>query len=135
MSEPEDAETTRSALVVEDDALQAMDLAETLTAIEIRVIGPFARSAEALAALRTETPSFALLDVELSDGDCLPVADVLAARGAPFAFLSGRDDHVPAWLDRYGDRILLPKPYRPSQIANLIARLVGDGSAKTADGT
>lgn len=123
-----DAEPARMALIVEDDAFQAMDLADTVSALGVRVLGPFASAKEALTALEDVTPHLAFLDVELSDGDCLPVADALAARGAPFAFLSGRDEQVPTWLDRYGDRILLPKPYRPSQIAHLVDRLLNASS-------
>jgi PAS domain S-box-containing protein len=76
-------------LVVEDEALVAMALRESLSELGYSVIGPFSRIAEALLALRNARVDAAVLDVNLGGEVVYPLADVLAADQVPFIFVTG----------------------------------------------
>jgi PAS domain S-box-containing protein len=78
-------------LLVEDEALVAMMIQECLGDFGYQVVGPIATATE--AAVRAEDGNFeaAVLDINLGDGAVYPIADMLAARGVPFVFVTGYD--------------------------------------------
>ena len=76
-------------LVLEDEALIALDLQDGLQDSGYRVAGPFTTCADALSWLQTETPDVAILDTVLKDGPCREIALALAARDVPFLIYSG----------------------------------------------
>ena len=76
-------------LLVEDEALTGMMMSDMLTDLGFEVIGPFARVDEAVAAAEREAFDAAVLDVNLDGEMVYPVADVVAARGLPFVFVTG----------------------------------------------
>lgn len=76
-------------LVVEDEALVAMMLTDTLTELGFEVVGPFRKVAEAMAAVDKRELHAALLDVNLGGERVYPLANLLQARGIPFAFVTG----------------------------------------------
>ena len=51
-----------------------------------------------------------------------PVADVLAERGVPFAFITGYGKDVLPPV--YRDRPLLQKPFRPQTVLAMLAMLI-----------
>ena len=55
-------------VVLEDEALIALDLQDGLQDSGYRVAGTFTTCAEALSWLQTETPDVAILDTVLKDG-------------------------------------------------------------------
>src|SRR6185295_10525742 len=96
-------------LVVEDEALIAMDLQALLEDAGYRVLGPVNSPKAALAALESEEPDLALLDVNLGGTDVFVVADALAKLNAPIIFLTG---HTAQRLpEDHRHRPLLAKPY------------------------
>src|ERR1700754_190383 len=76
-------------LLVEDEVLVSSVIQETLTNLGCKVIGPAPSVATALAALDDEHVDLALIDLALRGELGLPVADVLADKGIPFAFVTG----------------------------------------------
>ena len=74
----------RSVLVVEDEALVALDMEETLKAAGLHVMGPAASVAEAMALLEAGTPDAAILDLNLRGELVTPVARKLREIGVPF---------------------------------------------------
>jgi CheY-like chemotaxis protein len=80
---------TRRVLVVEDEELVAMMLADMLQELNCRVLGPAGELTQALALARDGALDAALLDVSLGGRASFPVAEALRARGVPFAFMSG----------------------------------------------
>jgi CheY-like chemotaxis protein len=80
-------------LIVEDEYLIAMDLADRLGDLGAEVIGPAGSVAEALAVVAAEGNRIdgAVLDVNLRNERVYPVADALAAQGIRFVFASGYD--------------------------------------------
>lgn len=80
-------------LIVEDEYLIAMDLADRLADLGADVIGPAGSVAEALAIVTAQGNRIdgAVLDVNLRNERVYPVADALRAQGVPFVFASGYD--------------------------------------------
>ncbi|MGA7789073.1 MAG: response regulator [Xanthobacteraceae bacterium] len=78
-------------LLVEDEALVAMMIQETLTEFGFQVIGPVGTASEALAAAREKHVDAAVLDINLGDGLVYTVAEILGKRGVPFVFVTGYD--------------------------------------------
>ena len=76
-------------MIVEDEALVAMAVGETLTELGFSVVGPFSRVAEAARALGQRDIDAAILDVNLGGELVYPLADILAAREIPFIFVTG----------------------------------------------
>jgi DNA-binding response OmpR family regulator len=110
-------------LVVEDELMIAMLFESILDASsECTVIGPFARVTPALEAARNEPLDAALLDIHLAGEPVFPVADLLAERGVPFAFVTGYSKDVLPPL--YRERPLLQKPFRPQTVLSTLAMMI-----------
>ena len=78
-------------LLVEDEALVAMMIQESLGDFGYQVIGPIGTASEATARAKDGHFEAAVLDINLGDGAVYPIADILAARGVPFVFVTGYD--------------------------------------------
>ena len=101
-------------LVVEDNPLIATDLETLLREFGCDVIGPFRDPAGAFAAVRTEKPQAAVLDINHDGGHTFELADALALSEVPFVFLSGHSrDILP---ERHRERPFVDKPYRVSTL-------------------
>lgn len=112
-------------MVVEDDALVALDLETMLLMAGCEVVGPLARLDQALTAALSAEFDGALLDIHLRGMLVYPVADVLVSRRIPFMFLSGysyRD--LP---ERFSDRPISTKPYVARTLLLKLAEVL-DGS-------
>ncbi len=78
-------------LLVEDEALVAMMIQECLAEFGYQVIGPIGSASEAVAKAKAGRFEAAVLGINLGDGPVYPAADILAARGVPFVFVTGYD--------------------------------------------
>ena len=74
----------RSVLLVEDEVLIAWDLAQTLTAAGMRVMGPAASVDTALQLIDDQRPDAAILDLNLGSELVTPVARRLRQINVPF---------------------------------------------------
>jgi DNA-binding response OmpR family regulator len=109
-------------LVVEDEAMVAMLIEDTLSDAGFKVLGPAATVAEAMAVLDAERPAGAVLDLNLGGDSSGPVADRLAAEGIPFLICSGYGaSGVPP---AHTGRPVLPKPYDPGELLRTMRRLL-----------
>ncbi len=80
----------RTALLVEDNFLAALEVADTLTDLGFSVLGPFATSDDALRAMESAPRiEIAILDVHLRGGTCAPLIPLLRARETPFVLITG----------------------------------------------
>jgi DNA-binding response OmpR family regulator len=77
-------------LLLEDEALIALDVEQTLTGATTGKIEHFTSCANAMAWLVNHTPDLAVLDIFLRDGECIDVARVLSERRVPFVVHSAR---------------------------------------------
>jgi CheY-like chemotaxis protein len=117
-------------LVVEDDFLVAMLLAEILESVGWQVVGPVAHLTTALDAAASEGFDAAVLDVNLGDQTVYPVAEVLDARSVPFVFVtaSGRE----ALPRLFCGRPHLGKPFAPGKLIGTVARLMAPAAEAEA---
>ncbi len=79
-------------LVLEDEALIALNLQDELQDAGYEVAGPFASCSAALEWLQTATPDMAILDATLKDGPCREIALELSHREVPFLIYSGHQE-------------------------------------------
>jgi CheY-like chemotaxis protein len=113
--------SSRRVLVVEDSALIALDLEQTLLDCGVTVVGPFGSVRGALPFAGNGLDA-AVLDINLGEEDVFPVADALADAGIAFMFLTGHSDSkLPA---RHRGRPVVRKPYSPSQLATMLLSLM-----------
>lgn len=114
----------RRILVVEDEALIALWIAEILEGSGALVIGPVGSAAEALALLKRESVDGAVLDYKMPDGTTEPVADLLAAHGVPFVFATGYY-HGPV-MPAYAGRPRLEKTFGEEELLAAITSVLRD---------
>ena len=83
----------RHILVVEDDYLIAIDIAEGLEGLGAEIVGMAASVGEALSLIEAEGNRIdgAVLDVNLGGDRVYPVADALISRAISFVFATGYD--------------------------------------------
>lgn len=112
----------KAVMIVEDEFLVALQMADSVEAAGYRVVGPFTRLAEAEKAAREGGFDMALLDVNLGEGmTSAPVAELLRQQQIPFTFVTAyQEDQIDGW--RQGDRIL-PKPILSSAIESAVAAM------------
>ena len=110
-------------LIVEDQIMLGLQLAAAVEDCGCEPVGPAYLVTTALPIALREAIDAALLDVYLIDQTVEPVANVLARRGIPFAFVTAYTrDHLPAALQ---NRPCLNKPFTDHEIRSLIAMLTG----------
>ena len=116
-------------LLVEDEALVAMMIQETMTEFGFQVIGPVSTASEALAAARNSQFEAAVLDINLGDGMVYTVAEILSKRGVPFVFVTGYD--AESVDSRFTGVPVLQKPIERNMLQKVF--LLGAGDAAVAD--
>jgi DNA-binding response OmpR family regulator len=79
-------------ILLEDEALIALNLQDDLQDAGYEVAGPFSTCSAALEWLRTTTPDLAILDATLKDGPCREIALELSHREVPFLIYSGHQE-------------------------------------------
>jgi PAS domain S-box-containing protein len=88
--EPQEASERRlRVLVVEDEAIVALEIEQNLEDAGFEVVGPAARVAEALALLTEYGCDAAVLDINLGAETSEPIARLLSDKGTPFVTVSG----------------------------------------------
>ncbi|TXM95056.1 helix-turn-helix domain-containing protein [Methylobacterium sp. WL116] len=109
-------------LLAEADAMVSADMSDALEQAGYRVLGPFATTPEAVAALEKESPTLAVLDVKLRDGFCNALGHALRQRGVPIVVHSG---FQPTELRAVGfhGAPWLTKPALPSDVVALLDEL------------
>ncbi|QBK31416.1 response regulator [Roseitalea porphyridii] len=108
-------------LIVEDEALVALDLATQMEDLGHEVVGPAHSVEQAMPLAEGEALDFALLDINLRGRQSTPVAQALIARGIPLVFLSGYDS--PQMVEDLGAVRVLPKPVQPRTLGQLLSEV------------
>ncbi|WFU81513.1 response regulator [Bradyrhizobium sp. CIAT3101] len=96
-------------LIVEDDPIIAIDFEDRLLGFGVTNVRTVGSVAQALNAITTRAPDFALLDVELIREKSFAIAERLAALEIPFVFVTGygAETSIPA---QFAVRPRLQKP-------------------------
>ena len=111
----------RQVLLVEDEAIIAMLMEDMLAEFSCDVAATVGELDAATVAARSDHFDMAFIDVNLHGASAYPVADILRARGIPFAFVTG---YGTAGADAaYADVPVLQKPFRVQELEAIIERL------------
>ena len=96
-------------LIVEDDAIIALDFEDTLLGFGVKTVRTAGNVARAMQLIDDRAPDFALLDVGLAGGKSFAVAERLHAMQIPFVFITGYSGEIGIPLVLKGTPTL-PKP-------------------------
>jgi CheY-like chemotaxis protein len=119
----------RRIMVVEDEGLILLTIREILEELGCELAVAEARSGPAVAAVGRMRIDAALLDVNLGAQETsYPVAEALAARGIPFAFLTGYASE--ALSEGYRHRPVLAKPVDERRVAAILRELLRRGEPR-----
>lgn len=112
-------------LIVEDDAIIALDFEDTLLRLGVGSVRMAATVAKALALISERAPDFALLDVGLFAEDSFAVAARLQRLNVRFAFVTGYsgDRRFPA------EYALVPRLTKPYSSESLLTVLLDQPAA------
>lgn len=119
---PMEQSSPPTILIVEDEAMVAMDLADCITEAGYRVLGPVDTLAEALRLGVGSAFDAALVDANLRGQKVDELAAALSARNIPFAFVTGYGrETLPA---PYRHLTLVEKPYRHNRVKEVLTALL-----------
>jgi len=114
--------TMANILIIEDDAIIALNNAEIVREMGHKVIGTAARQAEAVALAEKTAPDLILADIQLAEGDSgiTTVQEILRGSSAPVIFVTGFPERLltgktlePAFV--------ITKPFEPDTLKTAIA--------------
>lgn len=110
-------------LIVEDDALIALDLQQTIEDLGGAVVGRAARTVDAIGLAVKHQPDVVLMDIRLAGGsDGIDAArDIRRLQQIPIIFVTGNTD--PATRERileFSDATLLNKPVDHLQLCSIL---------------
>ena len=115
-------------LVVEDDRVIALLLAETVKNLGHSVCAIAATEAEAVALAQTHQPDLMIVDAGLRDGDGVAAVDtILKTRFVAHLFVTGDARKV---RSLHPDAIILEKPFFESELVLAIKQALADSVAK-----
>ncbi|MEH6951507.1 response regulator [Nitrobacter sp. NHB1] len=112
--------TPGDVLIVEDDAIIALDFEQTVAEFGVTSVRIASNVAQALAMIAERAPDFALLDIGLSEEKSFAVARRLAVLKIPFAFVTGYSGDRAFPLE-YSDRPRLSKPFSRDELFAILS--------------
>ena len=110
-----------SVLVIEYEPLIAMMIEDFIDMLGHSLAGSCDSVAGALVKVEQGGFDVAILDVNLRDGACWPVADALTARDIPFILASG--GHVEPPPAAHADALQLAKPFTLDAVQAILATI------------
>lgn len=110
-------------LIVEDEALVALDLEMTLQAEGAETVGPCLRLDHARSIIEKETLDVAVLDISLGRETTYGLANRLCELLVPLVFHSGHGNST-ALSQRYPRSGYCPKPCTPNTIVRTVVRAI-----------
>jgi PAS domain S-box-containing protein len=112
----------KRVLLVEDEPLVSMMLADLLSAFGHKVDGPYSRFSDAMLAAKSNNLQAGILDVNLGGEKTYAVADILADRKIPFAFVTGYGpDSI---VSAFSHAPVLQKPIEAAKLHALLQQIV-----------
>ena len=109
-------------LIVEDESVVGLHLTAILEDMGCEVVGPASLAITALPIALHKQLDAAVLDILLVDQTVTPVADTLARKGVPFAFVTSYSrDHLPR---AHRDRPYIRKPFIDDDVRDTVRALL-----------
>lgn len=113
-------------LLVEPQAMVALDLQRILREAGYRVVGPASTVAEVERLMARGSIDCAVVDLDLDAPSAIDSADLLVQSGIPVVFLSGASlDELP---ERHRGSPLVDKPYTGATLLTALTRAISPGS-------
>jgi len=120
------AQTSVAVLLVEDEALIRMLLAEFLVSLGHRIAAKVGTLTSGLTHAKECDYQLAILDVNLNGTPVFPIADVVRARGKALLFVTG---YGSAGLAAdYEGAAVLQKPFSPDELSEAISSALAGAS-------
>jgi DNA-binding response OmpR family regulator len=105
-------------LVLENEAVIALDISVILEGKGFEVVGPFDRIAQAMAAVKASVLDAAILDVQIGSDQSFAVANALGAAGIPFLWATAyHQGDLPA---PYRSQLYLHKPFTARELTDTL---------------
>jgi AmiR/NasT family two-component response regulator len=108
-------------LVIEDEYLIAMEIAEVLENAGAQIVGPAASLTRAAKLIRQNGFDMAVVDVKLRDGEAYQLVEALQAAGVPLVFLTGLEQAQISEAYRTLPHVI--KPFGHRQLVSALADL------------
>lgn len=110
-------------LIIEDDPIIAMSMAEIVEEMGYRVVGTAARQDEAVAMARTFKPNLVLADIQLADGGngIASVQQILRGTDVPVIFVTGHPELLLTG-ERLEPAFVVTKPFQPQVLKDAISQ-------------
>jgi CheY-like chemotaxis protein len=126
-----DVSGPKRVLVVEDETLVALMMADQLIEIGYNVVGPASTISEARHLAETASLDAAIIDLNLQGIFSGEVADTLSRRQIPFLFITGYDRPPAGFHDGVG---FLNKPFQADDLRRAVQALVaGNDEAQSGE--
>lgn len=110
-------------LVLDDEALIAFDIADIVTDLGAKVIGPATSLDEGFALAKEDRPDVALLDIDVAGRPVWPLAGHLKDSGCRIVFVSANTNHSEIDED-FPEAGVVDKPASPSDIEQALGAVV-----------
>lgn len=121
-----------TVLVLDDDALTAVEIARVIGEAGYVVIGPFLNNETAMNSISKVVPDVAILDLRIGRREtCEEVAATLTEAGVPLVLISGDPRSTDLLTDSFPDAIFLAKPLDTRSLVLAVARITDAGSRVT----
>lgn len=124
------ANGSRRILVVEDEAIIAIDMAAALEDAGYSVVGPVGSVYEAMKLLDEHTCDCAVLDINLTGETSSPVANRLIAHGIPFVTVSGNTPESSG--EEFSQAPFLSKPIVTSKLLSKLSLILSEPDRKVS---
>jgi DNA-binding NarL/FixJ family response regulator len=112
-------------VIVEDEAVLAMDMEFSLTQSGFDVVGIADTEREAVLLVDQQRPDLVLMDITLRDGDGLAVARAIADREAKIVFVSASSDpETLAAAEALRPLGFIRKPYAGHELPGILKRML-----------
>lgn len=115
-----------AVLIVEDDALVAMEMEARVSSLGCTVIGPAGTLERARDLIEGSRPDAALLDVNIKGRRVTPIAEILQGEGVPYALVTGYA-RLPFDEPALQAAPKLSKPISDSELAGLLGQMLDRG--------
>ncbi|MBU6371785.1 MAG: response regulator [Alphaproteobacteria bacterium] len=121
-------------LVVEDEALVALDIEEALTTAGHVVVGSASTMDQAVALAEAADFDVAVLDADLDGVMCTTVAVRLIERGRPFVVATGRIEALP-YAFPLSEAPRVTKPFTTEELLRVVDRTARSGAPPSPSAT
>jgi len=118
-----DEQTRARILIIEDEAVIAMDLADLVTSAGHEVCATATTASQAVAAAKRERPDLVLADIQLADGSSGidAVKEILSSFEVPVIFITAFPDRLLTG-ERPEPTFLITKPYSPDMVRAAVSQ-------------